>query len=266
MNYKFSVLVEGQLSAASIQKIQAQLQQIGKNAGVKIDSTPIKQASGALKEASKSAGIFGQSITDVAKKVIGWTAITTVVFGVIRAIRNGIQAVVDLDTALVELRKVTRLSESALGDFTKQAMEVGTTVARTTQEIVSASAMFARMGFSPADSLNLAQQAAVLVNVGDGINDVGEAAGTIISVLKGFGMEASQAMSAIDKLNEVSNNYAVTVGDLSEGLTRVSASLAAAGNTLDQSIAMITSASEVIRDSGRASIAQYVTRYVQKCA
>lgn len=265
-NYDFKISITGQLSAASIANIKKQINDIGKNAGVKINTTPIKETSAALKDASRQSTIFGQSLTSVSKKILSWTLLTGAIFGVINGIKNGISAVVNLDTALVELRKVTNLSGSQLETFTQQAMAVGDDVARTTEEVVRGTSSFARMGYTIQESLNLSKQAAILVNIGDGIDDMDTATSAIVATLKGFNLTADQTGKVIDSLNEVSNNYAVDTSDLVDGISRVSASMAAAGNSLDQTIAMITSATEVIRDSSRASVAQFVTRYVQKCA
>jgi TP901 family phage tail tape measure protein len=254
VNYKFSIQVEGRLSAASIQQIKAQIQQIGKDAGVKIDSSSIKQTSSALKDATKQSASFAQSIGDSIKKMALWSVAGTALFGTLRLIKDGVTAVKNLDSALVELRKVTDLTASGLQNVVEQASAIGDTVARTTTDIVRATSDFAKMGYSVKESLNLAKQAEIMVNVADGIDDVSVATDTLVASIKGFALESDSAASIVDKLNEVSNKYAVDVDDLATGITKVSASLAAAGNNLDQSIAMITAGTEVLQDSSRVSI------------
>lgn len=254
MNYNFTVNITGQLSPSSIANIRKQISDIGKSTGVKIDSTPIKQTGKALQDATKHSNIFGQSIGNVAKKIVGWTVMTGVIFGVIHALKDGIAAVVALDSALVELRKVSNLTADGLKQVVIQASAIGDEVARTTTDVIKATSAFARMGYSVKDSLNLAKQAEMLVNIGDGINDVDTSTAAIISTLKGFNMTADQTSKILDILNEVSNNYAVDTSDLADGITRVSATLGMAGNSLEQTVAMITAATEVLRDSSRASI------------
>jgi TP901 family phage tail tape measure protein len=253
-NYNFTIQATATLSPASLKNIQSQLQAVAKNAGVKIDATPIKNTGAALKDATKQSNIFGQSLTDVGKKILSWTALTGLIFGVINAIKDGVSAVTNLNTALVELQKVTNLSEKALEGVVQQASAIGDEVARTTTDIVRATSDFAKMGYTVSQALDLAKQAEILVNVADGIDDVNIATDALIATMKGFNLDASAATSIVDKLNEVSNNFAVDVDDLTTGITKVSASLAAAGNDLDQTIAMITAATEVLQDASRASV------------
>jgi hypothetical protein len=49
----------------------------------------------------------------------------------------------------------------------------------------------------------MAEAAIVYKNVGDNIASTEDAADSIISTLKGFGMEASEAMAIVDRFNEV---------------------------------------------------------------
>ena len=62
-------------------------------------------------------------------------------------------------------------------------------------------------------------------------------------------LEASDAAGVVDKLNEVSNNYATSAGDIGAALARSSAALFAGGNSLEESIALITAAQSTIQDA-----------------
>lgn len=55
-------------------------------------------------------------------------------------------------------------------------------------------------------------------------------------------------LSIVDKINEVSDHHAIAARDLGESLQRSAPSLAAAGNTLDQSIALTVAANDIIQD------------------
>ncbi len=121
---------------------------------------------------------------------------------------------------------------------------MGATVADT----ITATADFARLGFDIDEASGLADAALVYKNVGDGIEDVSEASQSIISTMKAFGVEASDAMSIVDKFNEVGNNFAISSQGIGEALTRSASALAAGGNTLDESIALITAANNVVQD------------------
>ena len=56
------------------------------------------------------------------------------------------------------------------------------------------------------------------------------------------------ALSIVDKMNEVANNYSISSGGIGEALQRSASSMAAANNTIDETIAMITAANEVAQN------------------
>lgn len=120
-----------------------------------------------------------------------------------QSFREVITTVKELDTAMVELRKVTNASEAEYDKFFanagKRAVEYGATMTDT----INASADFARLGFNIDDASTLANVAIVYKNVGDGITDISQASESIISTMQAFGIEANNAMSIVDKFNEI---------------------------------------------------------------
>ena len=108
---------------------------------------------------------------------------------------------------------------------------------------------FSKAGFTPEESAQLAQVASLYQNIADAEISAGEAASFITSQIKAFkdyGVEANNATQVIDKLNEVSNNFSVSSTDIASALTKQSASLAAYGNDLNSSIALVTAGTEIM--------------------
>ena len=66
--------------------------------------------------------------------------------------------------------------------------------------------------------------------------------------MKAFGIEAEDAMSIVDKFNEVGNKYAISAAGIGEALQRSAAALAAGGNTIEESIGLIVAANDVIQN------------------
>lgn len=69
--------------------------------------------------------------------------------------------------------------------------------------MLNASTEFSKSGFNAEDSAKLAQVANLYMNIADAEISAGEAASFIVSQMKAFGVEASDATSIIDKVNEV---------------------------------------------------------------
>ena len=201
----------------------------------------------------QEAGLKTQSFGDKLKKAFAnfssfFTA-SRLIYEAISTIKKMISDISELDTAMVELRKVTDATDQEfdafLGDATKKAVELGTTIT----DLVNATSDFSRLGFSLEDSEKLGQIATIYANVGDEVNSIDEATSSLISTLKGFGLETADASAVLDKFNEVGNRFAITSGGIGNALQRSASSMAAANNTIDETIALITAANTVVQDA-----------------
>lgn len=165
-----------------------------------------------------------------------------------RGIRAAYQNVVDIDTAMTELKKVTDETASAYNRFLQDSGKNATAVGSTITDYINSTADFARLGYSFADSQELAKIANMYNVVGDDIDSIDEATQSIISTMKAFGVNAEDATSIVDKFNEVGNNFAISSGGIGEALQRSAAALAAANSTLDESIALVTAGNVVVQN------------------
>lgn len=215
--------------------------EIAKNKGLKQLNTDVKTA-------SESVGILGQSFTKAMTKYVTWLGIATIVARIMRALKSMIGVVIQLDTALVELKKVTDLSAQSLEKVKKEAFEIANTLGTTGTNFISAMTEFARAGYELADSKNLAKVAVTLTNVAENITDAGDAANYIISILKGANLEVSEASRLLDELNEVSNRFAVDLGSLADMVQRIAGTMTTFGNSIEQTMALVTGAYEVLQD------------------
>lgn len=164
-----------------------------------------------------------------------------------RGTREMINNVIELDTAMTELKKVTDETAGTYDKFLDNASIRAKTLGATLTDVVTATADFARLGYSMDDAANLADAAIIYKNVGDGIENISDASSSIISTMKAFGIAAGDAMSIVDKFNEVANRFSITASGLGEALVRSASSLSAAGNTLDESIGLIVAANNVLK-------------------
>lgn len=165
------------------------------------------------------------------------------------AIRDILRNAIEVDTAMTELKKVTDETDKGYADFLNNAQERAQKLGATLTETVSATADFARLGYSVSEASNLADVAIMYSNIGDGIQDIDQASSSVISTMQGFGLQSENAIDIVDKFNEVGNRFATTSADVGEGMRRSSAAMAAAGNDIDQSIALFTAAQEVTQDA-----------------
>lgn len=168
-------------------------------------------------------------------------------------IRNIFNATKQLDSELVEIRKVTDLTEKELMGFTRDIQEIGNRTATTTTQLLEASAVFARSGFSTEQIKMLTEEAAVLKNVSDGIEDMSQSAQVLISVMKAYDIPAERARTITDQLNIISNNAAISFDDLAEGISRVGSVFASQDTSVGQLSALLTGANEILQDISKTS-------------
>lgn len=201
-----------------------------------------------LINAGKHTQSFWDNFKANAVKMGTWMILGGVISGVMRGVTGLYDAVVELDTAMVELKKVTNETDEAYDNFltsaANKAIEIGTTYA----DFVSSTADFARLGYELEDAQGLAEVANIYAVVGDEVEGVDAATSSIISTMKAFNIEAKDAMLIVDKFNEVGNNFAISSGGIGEAMARSASAMAAANNTIDESIALIVAANNVIQD------------------
>lgn len=214
--------------------------------------TGIRSQAAEAQTALRSLGMEGRSvgniIADAYQKFGGWTLITRSLTGLIHQFREMVNVVKDIDSAMTELRKVTDETDITYANFLDGAAVRAQNLGATISDTVSATADFARLGYDIDLSSEMADAALVYKNVGDGIEDIGTASESIISTMQAFRDEAHSAMSIVDRFNEVDNKFAITALGVGEALTRSASAMAAANNTLDESIALITAANTVVQN------------------
>ncbi len=213
------------------------------------------QIDGALAEAGKKGKTLGGIIESAYKKFGGWMIITKSLMFAVRSIRQMVTNVRELDAAMTELRKVTDATDAAYERFFSNAAQRAKRLGITLVDTINATADFARLGYSLNDASDLADAALVYKNVGDGIKDISDASASVISTMKAFGIEAKYAMTIVDRFNAVGNNFAISSAGVGEALLRSASALAAANNTLDESIALVTAANNVIQDPDKVGTA-----------
>lgn len=112
---------------------------------------------------------------------------------------------------------------------------------------------FRKNSYGDEESANLAKVAAMLQNVADEQLSAGDAASFLISQIKAFNIDAKDAINIVDQVNAVSNNYAVSSGDLAQALGIVASTSAAVGNSMSETLAMTTAITEQTRSASKAS-------------
>lgn len=239
---------------AEVKRLNEELNNAGSLSAQKIIEQKIANLDKKIKAEGLQRKTWNTRLKEQLSKYTQYLSIASVFIYGIQTLRSMFEQVKAVDTAMIELKKVTDETSASYDIFLKnaatRAKEIGTTI----DGLVTSTADFARLGYGFKDAQGLAEVANIYAVVGDEIENVEDASQSLISTMAAFkdetnGLSDSDfALSIVDKFNEVSNNFSISSGGIGEALTRSASSLAAANNTLDESIALITAANTVVQD------------------
>ena len=199
------------------------------------------------KESLTGLAGFVHSMKGKMKSILQYTTSITSIYRIWGTIKRGVQYVREIDSALTELKKVTDATEKSYDKFLKTAAKTADKVGSTISEIVNSTADWARIGYTLEDAATLAETTAVLLNVSE-FQSIDDATKALTSTLQAFSMTADTSMNAVDVLNEIGNNFAISSDGIATALQDSASSLVAANNSYEQAVAMIASANRVVQD------------------
>lgn len=211
----------------------------------------LRETERVLKENGDATKSLSEKFGGLAKKFGAWLSVTQVIMLAVRAVRQMVKASVELDSAMTQMQIVTKASTSEMEAFGDAAAKVAKSTASTITDVVDSATTYARLGYTMGESTQLAEFTAMLQNVGD--IDVSDAQDAITSIIKAYDIDAAQIESVMDKLVEVGNHFPISVSQIAEGMTNASSALHAAGNSFEQSVALLTAANTTIQDAAKSS-------------
>nr|DAG43420.1 MAG TPA: minor tail protein [Caudoviricetes sp.] len=217
------------------------------------DAGRLKQAMAELRAQAKSLGLESGNLIDKFQKLFGQHLSTMITMAALHkmqeALRIVYQNVVEIDTAVTELRKVSEYAGKSLEEYMGRAAEQAQKLGVSISNYINSTADWKRLGYSDEDAENMATYSTLLHNVGDGIDDVNTSSSYLISTLQGFGLLAKDAENVVDQIDKVANTQPITAQAIGEILTRSAASMKAANNDLAETISLGTAAYAVIQNA-----------------
>lgn len=201
---------------------------------------------GIVSEATNK-GLLGRSWLSSIKKTFGHI---TEIFGsysvvndVEEAAREMVQNVKVVDDAMTNLRMATGVTKSDAADLMDTYSEMGTELKTLGTDVATASTEFMKQGESIESANKLAQDSIVLSKIGD--LSAEDSTKYLTAALKGYKMEATEAMDVVDKISTVDLMSATDVGGLAEGMSKVAGSANLAGLEMDTLLGYLAAIGEV---------------------
>lgn len=146
---------------------------------------------------------FGDILSNNVQKFGEWIIAGTIFMGVQNGIQNMIQDIRELDSAMVELKKVTDESDESYTSFYYNANELAKELGSSTKELISSTATWAQMGYGLKDATELAKASAIMNTISPEMN-LEQSTEGMISAIKAYGIEAEDALDGVaSKVNLV---------------------------------------------------------------
>lgn len=162
----------------------------------------IVETAGSTKEATSAFGSFLGELKDKARSIVAYLISITGIEEVFQAVRQGIEYVKEIDSALTELKKVTNATSAEYDAFLQKMSKTAGVVGSTASELTTMAAEWARLGYTMEESAQLAESTAILLNVSE-FEDATTASEALISTMQAFQYTADESQHVVDILNEV---------------------------------------------------------------
>ena len=212
-----------------------------------------EQAVENFKNACYKAGLetetLGQKLSRLFKEHFQTAIAMAGVAMVKQGLREVYNNVLELDTAVTELKKVSSMTGDEMNSYLERTATNARELGASISDLVTSTADWKRLGYSDEDSEELARVAALMANVGDGIDNATTASSYLISTMQGFDLVADDAEHLLDCMNQIANTEPVSMEDLGIIMQKSSAAMSAAGNTYQETLAMASALNGVLQDS-----------------
>ena len=205
-----------------------------------------------LKKYIQDTGLETDKLSVKLKKLFGTNLASQLASQAINELRQGLQQVyqnvVDIDSAMTELKKVTDETSARYSQFMENAGTRAKTLGTSLTNVINSTADFARLGFNIDDAEKVSDAALMLKNVGDGISSIDDASSMVISSMQAFGVQAEDVMKIVNEYNTAGNKFAISADGVGQAINRSGAALKSANNTLEESIALATAMNRVVQN------------------
>ena len=163
------------------------------------------------------------------------------------ASRSAINDVKALDAAITDLRIATGKSHEQVAEMVQGYNTLAKNLGATTTQITSAADTWLRQGHSISDTNQLIRDSMVLSKIGQ--IDAADSAKYLTSALKGYKLEAEDAISVIDKISAIDITSATDAAGLAEAMSRTAVTADLAGVSMEKLLGYLATVGEVTQKS-----------------
>ena len=229
-----------------------------KTLGAEADTTRVADEFFKITQRIREAGQEGKKFWDVVKEKAWYGLAGTIgtYFGfndIIQYGRQAAQTIINLDTALVDLKKTTTMSSSQLKEFYFDANNVAKQMGVSTQQIIEQASAWSRLGYNTQQTATeMAKLSSQFASISPGM-DTDTAQEGLVSIMKAWSIPVEDVKEEImSNINQLGNTMAESNQDIVDGMERSAAALAAVGTSYKDAFALFSGMQEVLQSSEKA--------------
>jgi len=194
-------------------------------------ATQTKKVATTTKAARDEVAEFGRVSGLALRRFAGFTAGTTVVFGFIRAVSEGIKSGVDFERQMIRIAQVQGAVVGSLGSMEKEIFKLSTSLGVANEELVEVARTLSQTGLSAKDT-SLALAAIAKTDLTPTFTNINKTTEGSIAIMSQFGIAAKDLEKALGSVNAVASKFAVESDDIMGAVRRAGGVFAAASDEI----------------------------------
>ena len=207
-----------------------------------------KKSSLALGRITGQVSEFNKSLEASNARVIAFGASAGAIFAVERAITSLVSSTIEVEKSLADINVLLNLSTNDLQKFSGSLFSVAKNTAQSFSVVAEAATELSRQGLGVEETIKRTNAALILTRL-SGL-DAKSSVEALTATINSFANSALDATVIVNKLANVDAAFAVSSADLANAISRVGSTAQDAGVSLDELIALVTSAQQTTARGG----------------
>ena len=191
---------------------------------------------------------FNKSLDASNARVIAFGASAGIIFGVQRAFTALVGATIEVQKSLQDINVILNVSAQNLQKFGGELFSIAKNTGQSFQDVAKAATEFSRQGLGVEETLKRTNEALILSRL-SGL-DAAKSVEALTAAVNSYASQAVTASEVVNKFANVDAAFAVSSADLADALQRVGSSAAQSGVSLNELIAIVTSAQQTTARGG----------------
>lgn len=201
-------------------------------------------------KAAGSAQKFSASLLSAYKNMLKFSLASAAIYAPIRALRDGLKALEEIDAELTTIKKVTGGTSEEITALGEKMTGLAKAYGAVTTSILEAASTFSRAGYTGTALEAMTELSALTQNVGDVTADTAAKFLLATDAAFKFGGSEEKLMSVVDGLNEITNKHATDFDKLTDGMTVAASVFAEAGEDVQTFAALLGAGTAATQRSG----------------